>query len=530
MFLLLLFTFFQVQTYDIDDGFYVLISSSKDNVTFSSYRLSNPERIVLEINGQFQYPITEISSPILKVEKTERKEFTRLTFHVKDGSFYTVLNRGNEILVGFRDKLFLDHENFDTITLALKEHAETIARKELQEVKTDESDLVEIMLKDLELSRQKREEEEKRIAELQRKKLEEERLRRIKEEEEKERRLAELQRKELEEERLRKIKEEEERRLAELQRKKLEEERLRRIKEEKEKEKERRLAELQRKKLEEERLRKIKEEEEEKERRLAELQRKKLEEERLRKIKEEEEEKERRLAELQRKKLEEERLRRIKEEKEKERRLAELQRKELEEERLRKIKEEEEEKERRLAELQRKKLEEERLRKIKEEEEERRLAELQRKKAPAQKKAFRTEDGKIRQLKVVKAKEKKELPERTSSLPVTKIGERGRLKNLLFRKFPNFSRISLEITGDIDYQFREIKGGFVIDIRNFSNIPQHLLNIIDTRAFNAEVEYIYPKRVEDIFKIYIKADEGIAVRKSEEKNIINLDFFVPTIE
>ena len=398
MFLLLLFTFFQVQTYDIDDGFYVLISSSKDNVTFSSYRLSNPERIVLEINGQFQYPITEISSPILKVEKTERKEFTRLTFHVKDGSFYTVLNRGNEILVGFRDKLFLDHENFDTITLALKEHAETIARKELQEVKTDESDLVEIMLKDLELSRQKREEEEKRIAE------------------------------------------------------------------------------------------------------------------------------------LQRKKLEEERLRRIKEEKEKERRLAELQRKELEEERLRKIKEEEEEKERRLAELQRKKLEEERLRKIKEEEEERRLAELQRKKAPAQKKAFRTEDGKIRQLKVVKAKEKKELPERTSSLPVTKIGERGRLKNLLFRKFPNFSRISLEITGDIDYQFREIKGGFVIDIRNFSNIPQHLLNIIDTRAFNAEVEYIYPKRVEDIFKIYIKADEGIAVRKSEEKNIINLDFFVPTIE
>ena len=103
-------------------------------------------------------------------------------------------------------------------------------------------------------------------------------------------------------------------------------------------------------------------------------------------------------------------------------------------------------------------------------------------------------------------------------------------KNLFFRKFPEFSRITMELDGEVDYQFREIKGGFVIDIHNFEKIPQYLLNIIDARAFKAEVSYIYPKKVNGILKIYIKTDPGMAVRKSKDKKFVNFDFFRPTIK
>jgi hypothetical protein len=527
MFLLLLFTLFQVQTYDIEDGFYILIGSSKDNITFSSYRLSNPERIVLEINGQLTISFENVSSPVKKVETNTRKEFTRLIFHVEDNSFYTVLNRGNQILVGFRDKLFLDHEDFDSIAAVIEKKK---VEPEENPEKKDESELVKTMMLELELSRKRQEENRKRLAEIEKQRaeqLEREQLERqkvAKEKEAEKEKLIAKERERLQKERaLRKIEEEktkladierkrlaeEQARLAEVEKKKLAEEQVRLAEVEKKKlaEEQARLAEVEKKKLAEEQARLAEVEKKklaEEQTRLAEIERKKLEEERVRLAEIEKkklEEEKLRLAEIEKKKLEEERVR-----------LAEIERKKLEEERVR------------LAEIERKKIEEERLR----------IAELEKKIAAervlVQKRAVKTEDGQIRHLTVVKPEGEPLISEKMTRLPVKKIGERGVLKNLSFRKFPEFSRVSLEISGDIDYQFREIKGGFVIDIRNFGKIPQHILNIIDTRAFNAEVEYIYPKRVDDVFKIYIKADPGTAVRKSEDGNILNLDFFVPTIK
>ncbi len=539
MFLLLLFTFFQIETFSVGEGYFVLIDSPKDGTTFSSYRLSNPERIVLEINGSLKETFSNLSPPVIKVEKTERSNFTRVIFHVEERSFYTVLNRGNQILIGFRETIFLDHEDFDSIAGMLREYVK--AEKEVKpqpemevvEKKRDESELISIMMKEREVSRKRAEEEKRRLAELERQRIEEEKrklaeLERQRIEEEK-RKLAELERQRIEEEK---------RRLAELERQRIEEEKQRlaelerqRIEEEKQ-----RLEELERQRIEEEkrRLAEIRKIESEKEReRLLELERQRIEEEK------------RRLAELERQRIEEEKRRlaelerqRIEEEK---RRLAELERQRIEEEK-RKLAELErqriEEEKQRLEELERQRIEEEKLRlaeleRQRIEEEKRRLAQKQEKRKREDiphKKAVRTEDGEIRHLTVVKAEKKSEMSEKISKLPVRKVGERGALKNLSFRKFAEFSRVSLEITGDIDYQFREIKGGFVIDVRNFGKIPQHVLHIIDTRAFNAEVEYIYPKRVDDIFKIYIKAEPGIAVRKSEDGNIVNLDFFVPTIK
>ena len=147
------------------------------------------------------------------------------------------------------------------------------------------------------------------------------------------------------------------------------------------------------------------------------------------------------------------------------------------------------------------------------------------------KKAIATENGEVRSLKVVKAEKEKPLSETMAHLPVKKLERKGQLKNIFFRRFPEFSRITVEVDGDIDYQFREIIGGFVIDVNNFSKVPKRLLNIIDARAFKAEVTYIYPQKSdENRLKIYIKTKDGMAVRKSEEGKYINFDFFKPTLE
>ncbi len=149
---------------------------------------------------------------------------------------------------------------------------------------------------------------------------------------------------------------------------------------------------------------------------------------------------------------------------------------------------------------------------------------------PEVKRSVKTDDGEIRHLKVTTPQKEKTLSELLPDLPVQKLEKKGALKNIYFRKFAEFSRVTMEVTGETDYQFREIKGGYVIDVHNFEKIPKYLLNIIDTRGFEAEVEYIYPKKVGNILKIYIKTDQGMAVRKSEEENLINFDFFMPTIK
>ena len=464
-FLIFLFLF-SLQTLDDNDNFYVIFESGNENVTFSSYRLNNPERIVFEADGTFNdAEFHALPKMIKSVEKSESNGTTRFIFFVESGSQYTFFNRKGTIIIAFSSSIFLDDENFDTVVAKFqaKREAELLAKAEKKR-----------KIKEKRIAEEKRRmEEEKRLAEL--KKAEEEK--RLAEEE---KRIAELR------------KAEEKKRLAE-------EKRIAKIKKAEEK---KRLAE------EKKRIAELKKAEEKK--RLA-------EEKRIAELKKAEEKKrlaeEKRIAEL--KKTEEKK--RLAEE----RRIAEL-RKAEEKKRLAE--------EKRIAEL-RKAEEKKRL------DEEKRLAELkkaetekEKQAAARQLKTVKSEDGEIRQLKVTKVEKEPTLAEKLPDLPVVKLTKKGKLKNLFFRKFPEFSRVTMELDGEVDYQFREIVGGFVIDVHNFAKIPQYLLNIIDTRAFKAEVTYILPKKVDDVLKIYIKTNEGMAVRKSMDKKYIHFDFYKPTIE
>ena len=455
-FLLTFLFLFSLQTLEDNDNFYVIFKSADENPTFSSYRLSNPERIVFEANGSFDdADFTELPAMVKSVEKNVSGGMTRFVFFVETGAQYTFFNRKGTIIIAFSRSVFLDDDNFDTIMAKFTEHREHERLAQAEEEKTVEERLSEEykhFIDEKRIAELKKAEEEKRLAE-------EKRIAELKKAEDEKRRIAAEKEVELVNSLMNELEKEEhdaeEKRIAELN--KAEEEK--RLAEEK------RIAEL--KKAEEER-------------RLA-------EEKRIAELKKAEEEKrlaeEKRIAEL--KKAEEER--RLAEEK----RMAELQKAE---------------EERRLA-------------------EEKRMAELQK----AEEEKRRAEEKRVasQQLKAVK---EPTLSEKLPELPVTKLAKKGKLKNIFFRKFPDFSRVTMELDGEVDYQFREIGGGFVIDVNNFDKIPQYLLNIIDTRAFKAEVAYIYPKKADNVLKIYIKTDPGMAVRKSKDGKYVNFDFFRPTVE
>ena len=471
-FLLTFLFLFSLQTLEDNDNFYVIFKSADENPTFSSYRLSNPERIVFEANGSFDdADFTELPAMVKSVEKNVSGGMTRFVFFVETGAQYTFFNRKGTIIIAFSRSVFLDDDNFDTIMAKFTEHREHERLAQAEEEKTVEERLSEEykhFIDEKRIAELKKAEEEKRLAE-------EKRIAELKKAEDEKRRIAAEKEVELVNSLMNELEKEEhdaeEKRIAELN--KAEEEK--RLAEEK------RIAEL--KKAEEER-------------RLA-------EEKRIAELKKAEEEKrlaeEKRIAEL--KKAEEER--RLAEEK----RMAELQKAE---------------EERRLA-------EEKRMAELQKAEEEKRRAEEKRV-ASQQLKAVKSEEGEIKQLKVTKAEKEPTLSEKLPELPVTKLAKKGKLKNIFFRKFPDFSRVTMELDGEVDYQFREIGGGFVIDVNNFDKIPQYLLNIIDTRAFKAEVAYIYPKKADNVLKIYIKTDPGMAVRKSKDGKYVNFDFFRPTVE
>ena len=485
-FLLTFLFLFSLQTLEDNDNFYVIFKSADENPTFSSYRLSNPERIVFEANGSFDdADFTELPAMVKSVEKNVSGGMTRFVFFVETGAQYTFFNRKGTIIIAFSRSVFLDDDNFDTIMAKFTEHREHERLAQAEEEKTVEERLSEEykhFIDEKRIAELKKAEEEKRLAE-------EKRIAELKKAEDEKRRIAAEKEVELVNSLMNELEKEEhdaeEKRIAELN--KAEEEK--RLAEEK------RIAEL--KKAEEER-------------RLA-------EEKRIAELKKAEEEKrlaeEKRIAEL--KKAEEER--RLAEEK----RMAELQKAE---------------EERRLA-------EEKRMAELQKAEEEKRRAEEKRV-ASQQLKAVKSEEGEIKQLKVTNAEKEPTLSEKLPELPVTKLAKKGKLKNIFFRKFPDFSRVTMELDGEVDYQFREIGGGFVIDVNNFDKIPQYLLNmdvllddnlmtllnIIDTRAFKAEVAYIYPKKADNVLKIYIKTDPGMAVRKSKDGKYVNFDFFRPTVE
>ncbi len=482
--LLLLLSFLQIEHWDLGDEYYLLMQSNEQNITFSSFRISNPERIVIEVAATLPAPIAlPPGATVSSVEIVEQPGKTRFIFKIVPGSSYNILNRKNTLLIGFKGDLFSADENIDTalarietkrnkviekeaLTVAvLPEKKEPLSQPKITKatpVQTENSEdaLVAELIQEKEAKHKAEEAEKTRLAELEIKR---------KADEAENKRLAELEAK-------RKADEAEKIRLAELE--------VKRKAEETEKARLIALQEAARTADEAEKAR------------LAELEAK------------------RKAGEAEKTRLAELEAKRKAEETEKAR-LAELEAK-------RKADEAEKT---RLAELEAKRKAEEA--------EKTRLAELEAKRKAdeaAEKSVLASAEDPLAKLKVVKLQKTKKISEDAPLLPVVKAAEKGKLKNLYFRKFKEFSRVTMEVTGEIDYRFREIKGGYVIDIFNLVNIPKHLLNIIDTRAFNCEVKYIYPQKADAIFKIYIKNDEQIAVRKSEEGLYINFDFYKPMME
>ncbi|MBR4489418.1 AMIN domain-containing protein, partial [bacterium] len=163
---LVFFFLFSLETLEENDNFYVVFESAEENPTFSSYRLSNPERIVFEANGSFEDSDFSNLPPIVKsVEKNFSGGMTRFVFFVESGAQYTFFNRKGTIIIAFSRSVFLDDDNFDTIIakFTARREAERIAQSEKAR-KIEEERLIE---------EERRKTEEKLIAELQ--KAEEER-------------------------------------------------------------------------------------------------------------------------------------------------------------------------------------------------------------------------------------------------------------------------------------------------------------------------------------------------------------------
>ncbi len=509
----LLTIFLQTQSFTPSNEFYFLIKSSEKKIEFSTFRLSNPNRIILEINSKEKMELKKYNSllPVTKISIKIFKNKTRLVFFVKDDTFYNVLNKNNALLIAFKNSIFIDNDNFDTIVAKISKYKQkprllaktkntTTVRTELKKHKTlqKENLIAKQLLQDLK-NLQKAKLKQQLLAEKLRK--------------ENQKRIAELK-KQQEQRRI----EQEKKRQQEILKQQLLAEKLR-------KENQRRIAELK-KQQEQKRI-------EQEKKRQQEILKQQLLAEKLRK------EKQKRIAELKKQQKEKKLLAKIAEETKKHRN--DLKRLFIQEKKFEKLKkivlhqEKEYENEIILA-----KLETQKTKKM-----------LKKKKNMVIKKKIlvKNNSSKIKNLKIVKLKpiKKNEIPKKlrriklkravltkkieknAPSLKVVKLRKKGFLKNLFFRKFPDFSRITLKTSGALEYRFREIKGGFVIDVFNLKRIPRYLSSIIDTRAFNAEVKYVYPKKKGKIFKIYIKTIKGVAVRKSEENNFINFDFFVPTI-
>lgn len=545
---LALLTALKLTSYDLEDEYYLLLDTGGASISFSSFRLSEPERIVLEVTGSAAgAAIPAPGATVGRIDRDDLGERTRLVFHIAPGSAYTILHRKNLLLIGFRRDLFITDETIETTIVAIEtrlaDRRAALAAAEAERIAAEEAK--RLAAAEAETKRVAAAEEAKKVA--------------VAPQPEKKVAAAAPEKKAApkpvaqgEDDLIATLAVEETR-----EKDRQAQERRRLEAESRARQEAARVAALEQKRKEEEAAEKTRVAKAEEERRLAdakraEEQRRADEQMRLAKTAEE-----KRRAEAEQRRIAEEQ--RVAEEK----RVAEEQRA-AEEKRLAALKQAEEEKrlaeERRLAEEKRlaeerrlaaeveaKRLaEEERLAEMKAAEAKRLAAAEEAKKvaiAPQPEKKIAavtpektvtpvpvSEEEKMKSLKVVKLEPTRQITEDAPPLKVVTLVAKGKLKNLFFRKFPEFSRVTMEVSGDLDYAFREIKGGYVIDIHNFEKIPNYLLHIIDARAFNAEVQYLYPKRDGKIFKIYIKSDKNIAVRKSEEEGLIHFDFFVPTME
>ena len=536
---LALLTALKLTSYDLEDEYYLLLDTGGASISFSSFRLSEPERIVLEVTGSAAgVAVPAPGATVGRIDRDDLGERTRLVFHIAPGSAYTILHRKNLLLIGFRRDLFITDETIETTIAAIEtrlaDRRAALAAAEAERIAAEEAK--RLAAAEAETKRVAAAEEAKKVA--------------IAPQPEKKAAPKPVAQGEDDLVAMLSVEETQEKDRQAQERRRLEAES--RVKEEAA-----RVAALEQKRKEEEAAEKARVAKAAEERRLADAKRaeeQRCADEQMRLAKTAEE---KRRAEAEQRRIAEEK--RVAEEK----RMAEEKRV-AEEKRLAALKQAEEEKrraeERRLAEEKRlaeerrlaaeveaKRLaEEERLAEMKAAEAKRLAAAEEAKKvaiAPQPEKKIAavtpektvapvpvSEEEKMKSLKVVKLEPTRQITEDAPPLKVVTLVAKGKLKNLFFRKFPEFSRVTMEVSGDLDYAFREIKGGYVIDIHNFEKIPNYLLHIIDARAFNAEVQYLYPKRDGKIFKIYIKSDQNIAVRKSEEEGLIHFDFFVPTMQ
>ncbi|HOB72759.1 MAG TPA: AMIN domain-containing protein, partial [bacterium] len=88
MIFFLLFTLLQVESFNSEKDFYILISSDDQNVTFSSFRLTNPDRIVLEVSGSCSANELNPSLTVKEISILEKDGITRFVFNVAQGSHY----------------------------------------------------------------------------------------------------------------------------------------------------------------------------------------------------------------------------------------------------------------------------------------------------------------------------------------------------------------------------------------------------------------------------------------------------------
>ena len=479
VFVLALLTTLQIQSYDLGDEYYLLLDTGGTTASFSSFRLSEPERIVLEVAGRAaDTALPSVGATVGRIERNDLGDKTRFVFFISPGSAYTILHRKNLLLVAFRQELFITDETIETTLAAIETRlADKKAALAAAEAEKLAAEAEKLAAEQAKLAA----EEAKRLAEAAAAE---------------EKRLAALQ-KPAPEQKVAVVVPEQKTVVAPVRPAPEDEDALVGVL----------AAEQSRKQAQEESARRAALEKERLEKEAA---ARAAEQARLAKAEEE-----RKLAEA--KHIEDQRRAEAEQ-----KRLAEA--KAAEEKKLAEAKVAEE---KRIAEA--KVAEEKRLAALQKAEEEKRIAEQ---KAAEEKRLAeaKTAEAKMKELKVVKLEPTRQITDDAPPLKVVTLAAKGKLRNLFFRKFPEFSRVTMEVTGELDYAFREIKGGYVIDIHNFEKIPSYLLHIIDTRAFNAEVQYIYPKKEGKVFKIYIKSDQNIAVRKSDEAGLIHFDFYVPTMQ
>jgi len=197
------------KSYRFSDNYHLfLVSNSAKPISFSSYRLTSPDRVVVEIQGEIlTQKLQNPSGPVTKIEVKDGGETLRLIFHIKAHSFYSILNRNNSVLLSFAT-IPLEDENDLTQAIATLDAKDT-ERKQLIAIKTkttttpDDNHAEEKMIAQLALALKQQEtaeKERKQQAEITRIKAEKERkqqaeIARIAAEKEKHRQLALLKQK-----------------------------------------------------------------------------------------------------------------------------------------------------------------------------------------------------------------------------------------------------------------------------------------------------------------------------------------------